>query len=82
MHRGRHAQAKLVARIKAADHIAAYYEATRLAGFGEAEAVKYFGHPRGIDPAALDLEPWPAALAETRFLERFGAIAAAASPRT
>jgi 5'-deoxynucleotidase YfbR-like HD superfamily hydrolase len=75
--------AKLAARIKAADHIAAYYEATRLAGFGEAEAVKYFGHPKGIDPTALDLEPWPAALAEARFLERFAAIAsAAASPHT
>ena len=73
---------KLVAKIKAADHIAAYYEATRLAGFGETEAAKYFGHPKGVDPAALDLVPWPAALAEMRFLERFAAIAAAASPRT
>ena len=72
--------ARLSARIKAADHIAAYYEATRLAGFGDAEAAKYFGHPKGLDPAALDLEPWPAALAETRFLERFAVIAAAASP--
>ena len=43
--------AKLLAWIKAADHIAAYYEAIRLAGFGEAEAVKYFGRPKGVDPA-------------------------------
>jgi hypothetical protein len=74
--------ARLVARIKAADHIAAYYEATRLAGFSEAEAVKYFGHPKGLDPAALDLAPWPAAMAETRFLDRFATIAAAALPHT
>jgi 5'-deoxynucleotidase YfbR-like HD superfamily hydrolase len=74
--------AGLTARIKAADHIAAYFEATRLAGFAESEAVKYFGHPKGIDPSALDLEPWPAARAEKRFLERFAVIAAAASPPT
>jgi len=74
--------AKLSARIKAADHIAAYYEATRLAGFGEAEAVKYFGRPKSVDPVALDLAPWPAALAEERFLERFAAVGAASSPRT
>ena len=74
--------AKLLGRIKAADHVAAYYEATRLAGFSEPEAVKYFGHPKGIDPDALDLSPWPASLAEQRFLDRFAAIAAAASPHT
>jgi len=73
---------KLGAKIKAADQIAAYYEATRLAGFSEPEAVKYFGHPKGVDPDALDLSPWPASLAEARFLDRFSAIAAAASPRT
>jgi 5'-deoxynucleotidase YfbR-like HD superfamily hydrolase len=74
--------AKLLAWIKAADHVAAYYEAIRLAGFGEAEAVKYFGRPKRVDPAALDLAPWPAALAEERFLERFAAVTAAASPHT
>ena len=30
-------------------------------------------------PAALDLEPWPASVAERRFLKRFAAIAAAAA---
>ena len=63
--------AKLVATIKAADRVAAYYEATRLAGFSDAEAAKVFGRPRGFDPAVLDLDPWPAAIAEERFLERF-----------
>jgi 5'-nucleotidase len=72
--------ARLAAKIKAADRIAAYYEATRLAGFSEKEAARYFGRPRGIDPDQLELTPWPAALAEQRFLKRFGVIAAAAAP--
>jgi 5'-deoxynucleotidase YfbR-like HD superfamily hydrolase len=33
--------------IKRADQIAAYFEATKLAGFSAAEAVRYFGRPRG-----------------------------------
>lgn len=66
--------ARLKARIKTGDRIAAYFEATRLAGFGEAEAAKFFGHPRGVDPSGLHTEPWPAALAERRFLKRFAAI--------
>ena len=70
--------AKLSARIKAADRIAAYFEATRLAGFGEAEALRYFGRPGGVDPSRLDLTPWPAATAEKRFLKRFSVLAAAA----
>ncbi len=70
--------AKLVARIKQADHAAAYYEATRLAGFSEVEARRFFGSPRGVDPARLDLTPWPAAQAEARFLRRFKVLAKAA----
>ncbi|RTM03555.1 MAG: HD family hydrolase, partial [Hyphomicrobiales bacterium] len=34
--------------IKRADQIAAYYEATLLAGFSTAEATEYFGRPRGF----------------------------------
>ena len=71
---------KLTASIKAADRISAYYEATRLAGFGEREAVRYFGRPSGIDPTGLDLAPWPAAQAERKFLKRFAVVAAAARP--
>jgi 5'-deoxynucleotidase YfbR-like HD superfamily hydrolase len=63
------------AAIKAADRVAAYYEATRLAGFSDKEALRYFGRPRGIDPAGLDLAPWPAAVAERRYLKRFREIA-------
>jgi 5'-deoxynucleotidase YfbR-like HD superfamily hydrolase len=41
---------ELAKRIKKADHIAAYWEATRLAGFSETEAVRFFGRPgRGCD---------------------------------
>ena len=39
----------LEAQIKKADHMAAYLEATQLAGFSVAEAGKFFRHPRGLD---------------------------------
>jgi len=71
--------ARLMAQIKVADRVAAYHEAVRLAGFSEAEAMRYFGRPRGIDASRLDLDPWPAQTAERRFLQRFRVIAAAAS---
>ncbi len=70
--------ARLAAQVKAADRIAAYYEATRLAGFTEAEARKFFGSPRGIDAARLDLAPWPPTTAEKRFLARFRLLLAEA----
>ncbi|MEX0853588.1 MAG: HD family hydrolase [Bauldia sp.] len=69
----------LAAKIKAADRIAAHLEATRLAGFAEAEATRFFGPPRGVDPGRLGLDPWPAETAERRFLRRFKVIAAAAA---
>jgi 5'-deoxynucleotidase YfbR-like HD superfamily hydrolase len=68
----------LARTIKAADRAAAYYEATRLAGFSEAEAARFFGRPRGLDPARLPLDPWPTAEAEDRFLLRFTEVAAEA----
>jgi uncharacterized protein len=63
----------LVQLIKAADHQAAYLEATRLAGFEAAEAKRFFGHPP-VFSAALErdyLKPWPAETAEARYVERF-----------
>jgi 5'-deoxynucleotidase YfbR-like HD superfamily hydrolase len=69
----------LAARIKAADRAAAFFEATRLAGFAEAEAERYFGRPRDVDPAPLPLDPWPAARAEREFLKRFRTISKAAA---
>ncbi len=68
---------KLTARIKAADRVAAYHEAIRIAGFEHAEALRYFGRPTAVDPAKFDLTPWPAATAERRFLRRFRTIEAA-----
>jgi hypothetical protein len=40
--------------IKVADRTAAYYEATRLAGFAEDEAQTYFGAPLGLPEALAD----------------------------
>ncbi len=68
----------ITAAIKRADRIAAYYEATVLAGFTKEEAGRFFGAPN--DPTALmqklkNLEPCPAAEAQAAFLARFRALA-------
>jgi 5'-deoxynucleotidase YfbR-like HD superfamily hydrolase len=70
--------AALTDAIKAADRIAAFFEATGLAGFTETEAAKFFGRPRGIRRDQLALEPWPTAEAEAAFLARFAALQDAA----
>ncbi len=58
--------------IKQADQIAAYLEATQLAGFGEDEAKQLFGKPPVIKPDYdLLVKPWTAEEAKTRFIERF-----------
>ena len=64
------------ALIKRADRIAAYFEATELAGFDDAEARAFFGPPRGISRDMIDVSPRPAAEVETMFLARFQAIEA------
>ncbi len=61
--------------IKQADQAAAWFEATELAGFGEAEAQNYFGRPRGVTRDGLDLAPRPTAAVQADFIQRFGAIA-------
>jgi 5'-deoxynucleotidase YfbR-like HD superfamily hydrolase len=63
------APAALQTLFKKADHLSAYYEATQLAGFEEAEARRLFGKP----PTALKtprLTPLATAEAQQRFLER------------
>lgn len=60
--------------IKRADAIAAYFEATRLAGFAETEAVLFFGRPRGIDPQGLDLTAMATQNAQNAFLQRFAVL--------
>lgn len=62
---------QMKALIKRADQIAAWHEATRLAGFGEDEAGQYFGQPGTVSAAGLPLEPWPAENAQAKFLEAF-----------
>lgn len=66
--------AKLKTLIKRADQVAAFFEATRLAGFTEAEGVKYFGRPRGLNPVGLDIVPRPTQDVQADFLKRFSAL--------
>ena len=63
-------------QIKAADMGAAYLEATRLAGFKEAEAKRLFGKDPGLSEEVEEdfLTPWTAGKAEKRFLARFEAV--------
>jgi 5'-deoxynucleotidase YfbR-like HD superfamily hydrolase len=67
------------ARIKKADRIAAYFEATCLAGFGTDEAKRFFGRPGDVAQADVEafLEPWPVAKAQKAYLQRFTSLMAA-----
>ncbi|PTE07285.1 HD domain-containing protein [Mesorhizobium helmanticense] len=60
--------------IKRADQIAAYYEATLLAGFSTAEATEYFGRPRGFNAERFDFMPRSVTWAQDAFLKRYAAI--------
>ena len=68
----------VAAAIKDADRIAAYFEATRLAGFAEAEARDFFGAPEGISAGLATtlaaLEPVAADRAPRAFLARHRAL--------
>ena len=70
---------RIAAIIKSADRIAAFYEATRLAGFTLMEANRYFGAPRGVPTHLSDrleaLDAVPVANAQARFLVRFHDLA-------
>ena len=64
------------AAIKAADRTAAYWEATRLAGFTQDEALEYFGAPDNAASHPIEAgEAWSTTVAQTRFLARFSALA-------
>ena len=65
---------KLKKDIKRADQVAAYFEATMLAGFSEAEATQFFGRPRGISADGLDILPISTKTVQKAFLKRFEAI--------
>ena len=72
--------ATLKAKIKKADQVAAFFEATELAGFSHAEATKFFGAPRGITVDMLEIAPVPAVEAQKRFAERFAALESERGP--
>jgi 5'-deoxynucleotidase YfbR-like HD superfamily hydrolase len=64
----------VTAAIKRADTIAAFYEATELAGFERVEAVRFFGRPSlptELDEALSGLKPVSTNIAQSRFLGRF-----------
>ncbi len=65
--------------IKRADKIAAFYEATGLAGFARDEARRFFGQPKGLSAGLIkrlgQLSPLPAHDGEARFLKRFHELA-------
>ena len=64
--------ATLTRAIKKADKAAAFYEATRLAGFDMMEAQKFFGRPPIMPPSLADLiQPTPADAVQSQFLARF-----------
>src|SRR4029450_961108 len=67
---------EITQQIKAADRGAAYLEATRLAGFSEAEARRLFGRDPGLSESTEReyLTPWTAAKAEKQFLARFASL--------
>ncbi|MBB3811328.1 HD domain-containing protein [Pseudochelatococcus contaminans] len=69
-----HPPASIAKAIKRADQAAAFYEATRLAGFGLDEARGFFGKPLPLPhDGETFLQPWDAETAKTRFLATFEA---------
>ena len=66
---------KLEAFIKSCDRMAAFLEATQLAGFNLVEAVKFFGKPKGLDGKGSErfyrLSPLPATAAAAAYRRKF-----------
>lgn len=67
--------------VKRADRVAAYWEATRLAGFSLVEADQIFGRPPAFSDTTMPeiealLTPRPTAEAEAAYLARLGALQA------
>jgi len=57
--------------IKRADRLSAWFEATQLAGFSEAEAAKYFPRPRFESADSIRLKPQSTNAAQRAYLGRF-----------
>ncbi len=71
----------LAKAVKAADRVAAYLEATALAGFTVAEARKFFGAPKfALRAFEAYLQPLRPAEAQEQFLERFSELDGAHAP--
>jgi uncharacterized protein len=71
------ASAELEISIKQADKMAAYLEATQLAGFSVPESEKFFGRPKGLTAAFQNIEPLPTNDAKELFLKAFKKLVAA-----
>ncbi len=72
------------AAIKAADRIAAYFEATQLAGFAIPEAEAFFGKPNipeRLSTRFVNIEALATGAAQRQFLERFEGLFEAPSHR-
>ncbi len=72
---------RIAKKIKAADRLSAYHEATQLAGFSEKEAATFFGKP-GAEYGTLSCAPMPTSAAQAAFLERFAELDATAKDMT
>jgi len=57
--------------IKRADRLSAWFEATQLARFSEADAAKYFPQPKFEGAGAIRLKPQPTNAAKRAYLGRF-----------
>ncbi len=63
-------------KTKEADKVAAFLEATELAGFERGEALRFFGRPQPLPREVLaQLTPEPTELAQAAFLKRFNELA-------
>ncbi len=60
---------------KRADRLAAFHEATRLAGFSRDEAIRYFGRPEPLPSGIADyLVAWTIAEAQSRYAARLAEL--------
>jgi uncharacterized protein len=66
--------ARVKTLIKRADRISAWLEAVQIAGFGEAEADRFFGKPPAATVAALTIAPRPPVEVRAAFIARHCAL--------
>jgi hypothetical protein len=71
--------AEVKALIKLADRACAFFEAIQLAGFSHDEALEFFGAPPS--GYGLEIEPWPASVAQARYVHRYEVLSEAAGYR-